>query len=81
MACGAAVITSNSSALPEVAGEAAQLVDPLDVTAITDAIAELLEDTAKRNELRARALARARNFSWKRVAQQTLEVYNRLAAS
>lgn len=80
MACGAAVVTSNLSALPEVAGDAAHLVDPYSVEAITAAIAELLENDELRNSLRERALLRARDFSWQRVAQQTLEVYKKLAA-
>ena len=79
MACGAAVITSNLSALPEVAGDAAYYVDPYDVDAIRTAIEELLDSPAQRDELRERALERARHFSWTRVAQQTLEVYKKLA--
>jgi len=78
MACGAAVITSNLTALPEVVGDAADLVDPYDVKAISDAVADLLENTEKRTALRDRALARAADFSWTRVAQQTLEVYRKL---
>lgn len=78
MACGAAVITSNTSALPEVAGDGAYLVDPYDTAAITRAIEDLLEDRPKRDALRERALARARHFSWERVAQQTLAVYTKL---
>jgi glycosyltransferase involved in cell wall biosynthesis len=80
MACGATVITSNLSALPEVAGDAACLVDPYDTQAISQAIGELLENETMRSELRERALARAQHFSWKRVAQQTLDVYSKLAA-
>jgi glycosyltransferase involved in cell wall biosynthesis len=80
MACGATVITSNLSALPEVAGDAARLVNPYDTQAISEAIGELLENEGMRSELRERALARAQHFSWKRVAQQTLDVYNTLAA-
>ena len=80
MACGATVITSNLSALPEVTDDAACLVDPYDTEAITQAMGELLENETLRSELRERALARAQHFSWKRVAQQTLEVYNKLAA-
>ncbi len=80
MACGAAVITSKITALPEVAGDAARLVDPYKVEDIATAIAELLEDASLRDELRERALARAREFSWSRVAQQTLEVYKQLNA-
>jgi glycosyltransferase involved in cell wall biosynthesis len=80
MACGAAVITSDLSALPEVAGDAAHFVDPYEYEAIREAIIELLENDPLRNELRERALARAKVFSWTRVAQQTLEVYRKLAS-
>src|SRR5207253_6276966 len=52
MACGAAVVTSNLSALPEVAGDAALLVNPYDVEAITSAMEEILENEALRNSLR-----------------------------
>jgi glycosyltransferase involved in cell wall biosynthesis len=80
MACGAAVVTSNLSALPEVAGDGAHLVDPYSVDAISSAIMELLQNEPLRNGLRERALMRAREFTWQRVAQQTLEVYKKLAA-
>jgi glycosyltransferase involved in cell wall biosynthesis len=80
MACGAAVITSKITALPEVAGDAARLVNPYDTTDITRAMAELLDDSEARENLQQRALARAREFSWTRVAQQTLEVYKQLGA-
>jgi glycosyltransferase involved in cell wall biosynthesis len=80
MACGTAVITSNTTSLPEVAGDAACLVDPYDVAAIRNAIDELLEDVEKRDDLRERALARAADFSWARVAEQTIEVYKKLAS-
>jgi glycosyltransferase involved in cell wall biosynthesis len=80
MACGAAVITSQTSALPEVAGDAAYYVNPLDVTAISRGIEELLENATLRNDLREKALKRAKDFSWTLVAQQTLDVYKKLAA-
>jgi len=78
MACGAAVITSNRSACPEVAGDAAVLVNPDEVESISSALLRLVEDRSLREEMRGRALARAALFSWKRVAQQTLEVYAKL---
>jgi glycosyltransferase involved in cell wall biosynthesis len=81
MACGAAVITSDRSACPEVAGDAARLVNPYDVAEITHAISELLENTQMREDLRQRAVARASHFNWQRVAQQTLEVYEKLGAA
>ncbi len=79
MACGAPVVTSNSSALPEVAGDAAVLVDPEDVTAIGEAILGLVQDPARRAALGAAARARAAHFSWSAVAAQTLEVYSQAA--
>ena len=81
MACGAAVITSNRSACPEVAGDAALLVNPDEVDSISAAVLRLIHDSALREELRGRALARAALFSWQRVARQTLDVYAKLGAS
>jgi glycosyltransferase involved in cell wall biosynthesis len=75
MACGTPVVTSNISALPEVAGDAGQLVDPYDAEAISQALAELLESQSRREELARRGLERARRFTWHQVAEQTLRVY------
>lgn len=72
MAAGAPVLTSNVSSLPEVAGDAALLVDPLDVGAIRDGLARLLGDEALREDLRARGRDRAAGFSWDRTAAETL---------
>ncbi|WP_298403996.1 glycosyltransferase family 1 protein [uncultured Chloroflexus sp.] len=73
MACGAPVITSTISSLPEVAGDAALLVDPLDTNAIAAAIVRMHDDTALRTDLRQRGLARARQFTWEACARRTLE--------
>ena len=75
MACGTPVVTSDVSSLPEVVGDAALLVDPLDVDGLAGAIRRLWDDEALRRDLRARGLARAREFSWERTARLTLEVY------
>jgi glycosyltransferase involved in cell wall biosynthesis len=80
MACGAAVVTSNSSALPEVAGDAAVLVDPSSTDAIGEAILALLRDPARRDELGQAARARAAHFSWAAVAEETMKVYAQAAA-
>ncbi len=72
MACGAPVVAANTSSLPEVAGDAALLVDPTDVDAISGALARLAGDAALRRELRARGLAQAARFSWERCARETL---------
>lgn len=78
MACGAPVITSNVSSMPEIAGEAASLVDPTSVASIAAAMERLHRDGALRARLAAAGLARAREFSWRRNAEQTLALYRRL---
>ncbi len=74
MACGAPVLTSNSSSLPEVAGNAALIVDPLDTGAITEGMVRLACDAALRHELRQRGYQRAAQFTWNRCAEETLRV-------
>ncbi|WP_457424690.1 glycosyltransferase family 4 protein [Roseateles sp. P5_E7] len=81
MACGAPVIASNIACVPEIAGNAAVLVDPLSTEAIATALADLLASPERRAELRARGLARAAEFTWERTARQTLQAYERLAAT
>ncbi len=76
MACGTPVICSNSSSLPEVAGEAALLADPTDVEAMREALRALVLDQDRRVELRARGLQQASNFSWAQAVKQTLDVYD-----
>jgi glycosyltransferase involved in cell wall biosynthesis len=71
-ACGTPVLTSTTSSLPEVAGDAAILVDPTDTGAIRHGIARLIEDNDLREQLRARGLARVAGWTWERTAQQTL---------
>ena len=78
MACGAAVVTSNTSSLPEVVGDAAVLIDPYDVSALADAMDRLLSDAALRADMQQRGLAQAARFTWKRTAQDTRAVYDRL---
>jgi glycosyltransferase involved in cell wall biosynthesis len=75
MACGAPVITSNVSSLPEVVGDAAVLVNPLNSEEIAEAIQKVLSDESLRRELRQKGLARASKFSWKNAAKETLMVY------
>jgi glycosyltransferase involved in cell wall biosynthesis len=75
------VLTSTTSSLPEVAGDAGVLVDPLNDSAITSALGRLLEDEPFRRELGERALARSRFFTWRQVAEQTVEVYRRVHAA
>jgi glycosyltransferase involved in cell wall biosynthesis len=81
MACGVPVLTSNGSALPEVAGDAGLLVDPQSEAEIAAGIERLLEDEALRGELAARARERSRFFTWRQVAEQTVEVYRQVRKS
>ena len=74
MACGTPVVCSNVSSLPEVAGEAALLVDPLDTGALAEALIRIVDDAELRSELVARGLEHVRSFSWRRCAQETLQV-------
>ncbi len=76
MACGAPVVTSDLSSLPEVAGDAALLVDPRDPAALGAALARLLADPAERSRLSAAGRARAATFTWERTARETLAVYD-----
>lgn len=75
MACGAPVLTSDVSAIPEVAGDAAFFVPPMDVEAIAEGLTRLLGDAELRADLAARGLRRAAAFSWERCARETLAVY------
>lgn len=79
MACGAAVITSNISSLPEVAGAAAHLVNPYQVEELAHALGETLQNETVRARLREQGIAQARLFSWEQTAAQTVDVYRRAA--
>jgi glycosyltransferase involved in cell wall biosynthesis len=79
MACGTPVITSNVTSLPEVAGEAAVLVDPQSEDDIAAALDRLANDPGRRDRLRALGAARARTFTWRRMAEETVGVYRALA--
>jgi glycosyltransferase involved in cell wall biosynthesis len=81
MARGVPVACSNASSLPEVAGDAALLFDPHEEAAIAEALRRLLDDPALREQLRARGLARVREFTWERTARLTLASYRRALAS
>jgi glycosyltransferase involved in cell wall biosynthesis len=80
MACGAPVVTSNVSSLPEVAGDAAVLVNPENVFDIARGIKEALLDETLRAGLIRRGRAQAAKFSWEKAARQVLEIYHEAAA-
>ena len=75
MASGVPVITSDTSALKELAEGHAHLVDPLDVGAIADAIGQCMADPDHRASLARLGLRRSESFQWRRTAERTLEIY------
>ena len=78
MACGTPVVTSNGSSLPEVAGEAAILVNPNNINEITSAMQRVLEDPELANDLRQRGLEQAAQFTWEKTAHETIAVYEKV---
>ena len=81
MACGAPVITSNTTSLPEVVGDAALLIDPTDSDQLCEAMSMVLFNHSLREELKEKSLARATEFSWTRCAELTADVYHLAASS
>ena len=79
MACGSPVVTSNVSSLPEVAGGAALLVDPLDANAIASGMVQAVTDETLRADLISRGLDRARSFSWPQSVKKIHEIYMQVA--
>ncbi len=76
MACGAPVVTSNTASLPEVAGDAAILVDPNHFETVGQALIQVLQDSSHQEILRQRGVKRVASFDWRRTAEQTLQVYH-----
>jgi glycosyltransferase involved in cell wall biosynthesis len=74
MACGAAVVTSNGTSVPEVVGNAALLVDPENTGALADAMHRIVVNDGLRQTLRTKGLIRARKFGWERCARETRDV-------
>lgn len=81
MACGTPVVAANVYALPEVCGDAAELVDPYDVDGIAAGLLRVLGDEAHAHTLAERGLARAATFTWRRSAERHLECYRQLLAA
>jgi glycosyltransferase involved in cell wall biosynthesis len=80
MACGTPVVCSNVSSLPEVVGEAAEIVNPENVFDIARGMREVLLDRPRRNGLVERGFEQARRFSWERTAQQVLDAYEEIGS-
>lgn len=79
LACGAPVVTSNVSSLPEVGGDAALYIDPHSIEELAAAIEKLLDDEALREQLKIKGFAQAAKFSWEKCARETLAVYHEIA--
>ena len=77
MQCGTPVIAGNRTSLPEVAGDAAVLVDPFDETAIAGALRNLIENPERRADFQVKGIERAKRFSWQQTARLTLQAYDR----
>ncbi len=81
MACGAPVVSSNVASLPEVVGDAAVQVEPLDVDGLAAAMTRVIEDAGLREDLRRRGALRIKAFSWEQSARDLLRVYGELESS
>lgn len=79
MACGLPVITSNVSAMPEAAGDAAIYVDPHNLFDIEEKLKMVMEDQDLREQLIKKGFSQAKKFSWEKCAQQTADIYNHFA--
>lgn len=76
MACGTPVITSNTSAMPEIAGNAALLINPLDEDDIAEKIYSLATDSFLLQEIKEKGYKRSEEFSWEKTAKEVLKIYN-----
>jgi glycosyltransferase involved in cell wall biosynthesis len=81
MAAGCPVVAANSTSIPEIVGDAAELVDPLDVSSIAQGMLVVLEDTGRRTQLMELGRSRAADFTWERAGQSTLELLEQAAGS
>lgn len=80
MACGTPVITSNTSSLPEVVGEAGIMVDPHNMEALSDAMGQVTQDEVLQREMREKGLRQSQKFSWSQTAETVLRVYEEVVS-
>ena len=78
MACGCPVVTSNTSSLPEVVGEAGIMVDPYDTSSLVRAMRRVLVDRELRDKMVRKGLEQSKKFTWEKTAELTLQVYNKV---
>ncbi len=81
IAAGVPVITSNNSSMAEIGADAVLLVDPLSVESIAEAMYEIATDSELQKQLRLKGLERAKLFSWKRTAEKTMSIYERMVTT
>jgi glycosyltransferase involved in cell wall biosynthesis len=81
MDCGAPVITSSTSSMPEIAGSAAAIADPFKTEEITAKMIELTTDTGYRNRLVAQGFLQSAKFSWRSMARHVLDIYKEIGTS
>jgi glycosyltransferase involved in cell wall biosynthesis len=79
MACGVPVITSNTSSLPEVVGDAGLRINPKDIEQLSYAMVKILEDSELRVNCVKKGLERAQNFTWENSAKKVIDIYHELA--
>jgi len=79
MSCGTPVISSNSTSIPEVVGDAAMLIDPYDDEQLKSALLLMLRDKQTRSDYIERGFSQVKKFSWRKMAEETLEIYRTLA--
>ena len=78
MACGCPVVVSKTGALPEIAGDAGEIVDPFDPASIAGGLERVLGDPARRADMRRKGLIRAADFTWRRCAEETRKALHEL---
>lgn len=81
MACGCPVVTSNTSSLPEVVGEAGIMVDPHDINSLARAMRRVLTDARLRDDMIRKGLEQAKKFSWEEAARETMKVYEKVGGA
>ena len=81
MACGTPVVTSNTTSLPEIAGDAALLVNPYSAREIGECLERVLRDSELRRELSRKGLQRAKKFRWREASQKTIQLYREVLSS
>jgi glycosyltransferase involved in cell wall biosynthesis len=78
MACGVPIITSNTSSLPEVVGNAGIMVDPNDIESLSDEMYKVLNDKELKHRMRRDGLKRAKMFTWEKTVNNVIEIYNEI---